>query len=348
MNKNIYYDGTKLLSLKDLQGRNPEIIMCTTNRTGGKTTFFSRLLVNRWLKDHANKFMLLYRFNYDLDNVAEKFFKDIHGLFFKDHIMSSERRMKGTYHNLFIDEEHCGYAVAINSADTIKTISHLFSDTNSMFFDEFQSESGHYCPQEITKFRSIHTSVARGNFKQTRYVPVYMCSNTITILNPYFTALNVCSRLQHNTKYLRGNGYVLEQGFVEHAAKALLESPFNQAFGENDRYTLYQAEGLYLNDNYALIQKPAGRGKYLYTIVYKNEMYGIIEYPKQGLVYVTSKADSTSALKLCLTTNDMRINYVMLSHYKGLIDNLRNLFKLGCFRFQNLKCKDMTINLLSL
>ena len=45
-----YYDGTKLLSLLDLDKRKPEIYMVTTNKTGGKTTYFSRLLVNRFIK----------------------------------------------------------------------------------------------------------------------------------------------------------------------------------------------------------------------------------------------------------------------------------------------------------
>ena len=42
-----YYDGTKLLSMLDLNGNKPEIYMCTTNRTGGKTTYFARLCVNK-------------------------------------------------------------------------------------------------------------------------------------------------------------------------------------------------------------------------------------------------------------------------------------------------------------
>ena len=71
-----YYDGTKLLSLKDINGNTPEIYICTTNRTGGKTTYFSRLLVNKYLKN-KEKFVLLYRYVNEMDNVAEKFFKDI-------------------------------------------------------------------------------------------------------------------------------------------------------------------------------------------------------------------------------------------------------------------------------
>lgn len=49
-----YYDGTKLLSLTDLDGKQPEILMVTTNRTGGKTTYFGRLCVNKFKKDKVN------------------------------------------------------------------------------------------------------------------------------------------------------------------------------------------------------------------------------------------------------------------------------------------------------
>ena len=77
----MYYDGTKLLSLKDINNKTPEIFICTSNRTAGKTTYFNRLVVNRFIK-HNKKFMLLYRFNYELDNIDEKFFKDVKELFF--------------------------------------------------------------------------------------------------------------------------------------------------------------------------------------------------------------------------------------------------------------------------
>ena len=67
-----YYDGTKLLSLKDINGNTPEIYLCTTNRTGGKTTFFSKFCVNKWKKGFG-KFMLIYRYNYELDDVVDKY-----------------------------------------------------------------------------------------------------------------------------------------------------------------------------------------------------------------------------------------------------------------------------------
>ena len=81
MNKNQkYYDGTKLLSMKDIRGEKPEIFMCTTNRTGGKTTFFTRMFIKKF-KERHEKFAMLYRFNYELDDCADKIFKDVGRLY---------------------------------------------------------------------------------------------------------------------------------------------------------------------------------------------------------------------------------------------------------------------------
>lgn len=232
-----YYDGTKLLSKLDINGKRPEIYMCCSNRTGGKTTYFSRMLVNRFLSKGL-KFMLLYRFQTEMENVANLFFDDISGLFFHGHEMKSQPMAKGKYHILTLDDRDCGYAVALNSADYVKRCSHLFSDVNSMFMDEFQSETNVYAPKEVSKLISIHTSVARGQGKQVRYVPVYMCSNSVTLLNPYFVEMGISTRLNKNTNFLRGDGYVLEQNRNESAAQAQKESAFNRAFA-NSQYTAY-------------------------------------------------------------------------------------------------------------
>ena len=187
-NENKYYDGTKLLYMKDINGKVPEIFLCTTNRTGGKTTYFNRLLVNRYLK-RGEKFCILYRFIHELDDCAVKFFKDIGNLFFPNHTMVSKRKANGMYHELFLDDKSCGFAIAMNSADSIKKYSHLFNDVSVMLLDEFQSETNNYCPSEIRKFRSIHTSIARGNGEMVRYVPVYLVGNPVSVINPYYGAL---------------------------------------------------------------------------------------------------------------------------------------------------------------
>lgn len=340
-----FYDGTKLLSLKDINGKVPEIYICTTNRSGGKTTYFNRLLVNRFLKNHE-KFGLLYRYNYELDNCAEKFFKDIGKLFFKDKEMRSIKRSKGIYHELLLNEIPCGYAIAINSADQIKKNSHLFSDISSLIFDEFQSETSHYCPNEVKKFLSVHTSIARGNNEQVRRVPVYMLANPVTILNPYYVALDITNRLKTETKFLRGDGFVLEQGYVESASTAQKESGFNRAF-KNSSYVMYASECVYLNDNIAFIEKPNGKNRYVVTLKYEGQEYAVREYDDYGIAYCDDRVDKSFPLKIAVTTNDHQINYVMLKRSDFLISNLRYLFEKGCFRFKNLQCKEALLKTLS-
>lgn len=341
----MFYDGTKLLSLKDINGNDPEIYMCTSNRNGGKTTYFGRYFVNRF-KKHSEKFALVYRFNYELDDCAEKFFKDIGNLFFPGDVMTSKRRASGIFHELFINEVSCGYAVSLNSADQLKKYSHLLSDVERMLFDEFQSENNHYCNDEIRKFLSVHTSIARGGGKQIRRVPVYMLSNPVSIINPYYVEMGISARLRDNTKFLRGDGYVLEQGFNESASVAQKNSGFNRAFA-NNAYVAYSAECVYLNDNTAFIEKPNGDGRYLATLRYKSVDYGIREYALDGILYCNDKPDKTFKNKITVTTDDHNINYVMLKRNDFFLTNLRYYFEHGCFRFKDLKCKEAVLKALS-
>lgn len=340
-----YYDGTKLLSMLDLNGNKPEIYLCTTNRTGGKTTYFGRLCVNRFF-DKKEKFCLVYRYNYELDDCAEKFYKDISGLFFPGTVMTSKRRASGIFHELLIDDIPCGYAVSLNSADQLKKYSHLFSDVSRMMFDEFQSETNHYCSDEIRKFLSVHTSIARGQGEQIRYVPVYMCANPVSIINPYYVEMGISERLREDTKFLRGDGFVLEQGFVESASKAQKESGFNRAFARNS-YVAYSSECVYLNDSKAFVEKPSGKSKYLATLKYKGVDYAIREFEEAGIIYCDDRADSSFTARLTVTTQDHEVNYVMLKRNDFFLSNLRYFFERGCFRFKDLRCKEAVLKALS-
>lgn len=340
-----YYDGTRLLSMTDINGKKPEIYICTTNRSAGKTTYFSRLCVNRF-NDKKEKFALIYRFNYELDDCADKFYKDIGRLFFPGTEMTSKRRANGIFHELYIGKEHCGYAISLNSADQIKKYSHLFSDISRMLFDEFQSETNHYCADEVTKLISVHTSVARGAGEQIRYVPVYMLSNAVTLINPYYIEFGISNRINSETKFLKGDGFVLEQGYNKTASEAQKQSGFNRAFARN-KYVAYASENVYLNDNLAFIEKPDGFPRYIATIKYNGTNFGLKEYLEQGIVYCDDKADATFPNRISVTTDDHQINYVMLKRNDMFLSTLRYYFEHGCFRFKDLRCKEAVLKALS-
>lgn len=340
-----YYDGTKVLSLCDINGNKPEIYIVETNRTGGKTTYFGRLCVNKWKKGQG-KFGLIYRFNYELDDVAEKFYKDIGKLFFKGTTMTSKRRANGIFHELFIDDESCGYAVSLNSADQIKKYAHLLSDIDRMIFDEFQSETNHYCAEEVKKLLSIHTSIARGNGEQIRYVPVYMLGNPVTLLNPYYVELGIAERLRDDTKFLRGDGFVMERGFIESASVAQMSSGFNRAFSRNS-YVRFSAQSVYLNDNKAFVEKPEGSSRYLATLRYNGTDFAIREFSEAGVIYCDDKSDYSFKYRITVSTDDHAINYVMLKRNDLFLTQLRYYFEKGCFRFKDLRCKEAVLKALS-
>ena len=222
-----FYDGAKLLSLKDINKQTPEIFISTSNRSAGKTTYFGKKVVSDFIK-HGKKFGLIYRYGYELNEVADKFFSDLREIFFHTYVMTQKTGEKDTYIELYLtdlsepekDPVLCGYALALNKADNIKKLSHLLASVDVMLFDEFQPESGQYAPNEVQKFHSVHTSLARGGGKQVRYLPVIMISNFVSLLNPYYTAMGISERIQENTNYLRGDGWVLEQGFNETASLA--------------------------------------------------------------------------------------------------------------------------------
>lgn len=342
-----YYNGAKLLSMKDARGQDPEIYMCTTNRTAGKTTFFSRKLINGH-KKKGKKFALIYRYIGELDDCASKFFKDIGGLFFPGDHFSSKGRAKGIYHELFLNDKPCGYALALNAADKIKRYSHLFSDIDEMYMDEFQSETNDYCPDEIRKFRSVHTSVARGQGQMTRRVPVYLTGNPVSIINPYYVAMGISDRLTSHVRFLRGNGYVLEQGRNDAATAAQKTSAFNMAFdNDQDSYGAYTSEGVYLNDNLAFIERPEGQSRYVCTLRYNGQDYSIKEFSEHGILFCDDRADKYFPVRISVTTEDHQINYVMLRRNDLFLSHLRGLFQRGCFRFKNLRCKEAVLRALT-
>lgn len=339
-----FYDGTKLLSMQDLNGNRPEIYMTTGNRSSGKTTWFSRYAVKNF-KTKGKKFCLVYRWNYELSDCADKFFKDIQRLFFPNDEMSEKRRANNIFVELFLNDQSCGYCITLNNADPLKKFSHLLSDVDMMIFDEFQSENNHYCPNEINKLLSIHTSIARGNGEQVRRVPLYMISNKVSLINPYFLSLGISDRLHEDTKFLKGDGFVLEQSYLEAVADLQLSSGFNRAF-KNEDYVAYSAMNVYLNDNTAFIDKPSGRSAYFATIRNGNTEYAIRFYPKDGVYFMDKSIDNDYSLKLSFNAGSHTTNYIMVGTSSPYALMLKSAFERGAIRFKNQECKSAFFEML--
>lgn len=339
-----FYDGTKLLSMKDLNGKQPEIYLTTGNRSSGKTTWFSRYAVKNF-KTKGKKFCLVYRFNYELSDCADKFFKDINRLFFPYDEMTEKRRANNIFVELFLNEKSCGYCVTLNNADALKKFSHLLSDVDMMIFDEFQSENNHYCSNEINKLLSIHTSIARGGGQQVRRVPLYMISNKVSLINPYFLSMGISDRLRADTKFLKGDGFVLEQSYLDNVAQMQLASGFNRAFANED-YIAYSAMNVYLNDSDTFIEKPSGSSVYIATVRNKSTEYAVRYYPRQGLYYMDKSIDDDYKVKLSFNASGHANNYIMVGSSNSYSVMLKSAFERGIMRFKNQECKSAFFDML--
>ena len=129
-------------------------------------------------------------------------------------------------------------------------------------------------------------------------------------------------------------------------ADAIRDSGFNRAFSRN-KYVEYSAQNVYLNDSRTFIEKPSGFSRYLATLRYDNQDFGIREFADAGIIYCDDKPDKTAPYKITVTTQDHEINYVMLRKNDFFLANLRYYFEQGCFRFKDLRCKDAVLKALS-
>lgn len=345
--KEPFYNGYKLLSMLDRNKQRPELFISTSNRSAGKTTFYNGNALHQFLRKEK-KFLLLYRHKYELTSCVDGFFHDIQGLFFPDLVMKQETGVKDVFQKLYVgkklDEngnsfELCGYATSLSSAEQIKKYSHLLSDVDVMMFDEFMPESGRYLPNEVSLLLSIHDSLARGHGKQVKYLPVILIGNLIDVFNPYYESLGVIDNMQLETKYYRGNGFVLEQGFNEASAKAHADSAFHQAFfGSN--YTKASQKKEYINTSYQFIDNDVvDIGMYLMTIDYKGRSYSV-RYNEVGqFYYVSNRPDPSILMHHAATLEDVTgVSFFDPNNrYRKL---MKEKIRFNQVKFKNLQCRD--------
>lgn len=316
-----YFEAHSVNEFKDAEGKTPEILMVDGNRTAGKTTAFSKMLVDAFLQ-RGEKFFLVYRYKNDMRDVAQAFFKDIQGLFFVGHEMTAKSHANGAFYELFIDGKSCGYASALSMTGKIKRYSHIFSDVATMFFDEYQDENNLYLPDEVQKFVSLHTTIARGQGKAVRFVPVYLCSNSISIFNPYYLALGITSKINSRTKVYRGIGYVLLRLTIKDVANAQKTSAFNRAFASSN-YVNSSIDNTFLNDDDFNVEKRKTEGNAVFIFVCGGTLYSCFRsndyyYIKKGGdknitpafgVLENDRGEGVTAFKNSSYFSRMRYNY---------------------------------------
>lgn len=330
-----FYNGGKLLNMRDLFGLPPELFFCCGNRSGGKSFFFKRFLIRRFLK-RGEKFILFVRFIDDIANAVDGFWADIGPIEFPRHRLRQRPLLHGKAARLILDGKNCGYIIAINDPERIKRNSALFADAVWGFFDEFQSETGKYCTKEVEKFNSIRMSVARGGKKGTfvRHFPVILVSNAVTIFNPYFDYFGVGGDLTPRTKYKRGKGWVLEIAYIAGAAEAIRANL--STIGE--REMSYASGNSWLLDTSKFVKKLPGQKMPLMNMRINDRMYCL--WRSRDKYYMSQTTAPELPVALVFAESDHDVDTVMVGTSDPLIKTLRTNYMRGCVRFDSQRAKN--------
>ena len=161
--------------------------------------------IKQYKKD-GRQFIYLRRYQSEFDDLS-KFFADIKGEFPDD-----EFSVKAN--TFFINGEVCGFAIALSTALTKKSVS--YHTVYDIYFDEFVIDSKviHYLKNEVVQFLEFYETVAR----MRENVRVFFISNAISIMNPYFLYWKIKPRSDQRFTKLNDNiivEYVKNQDFVD-------------------------------------------------------------------------------------------------------------------------------------
>lgn len=342
-----YYNPAKLMNMMDINGNRPYIYICTTNRNAGKSFSFIDYIIKEWT-GYSRLTTFIFRYNYELPGCSDTIYGDVQRTKYPD-LKFTEKSISDIYYELYCNGVKCGYAIALNCKDSvIKRRGPALNDTTYIVFDEFQSEDG-YIKNEVHKFQTWYTTIARGQGQLTRYVPVYMIGNLISIANPYYISMGVSNRIRPEMRFIRGDGWVLEQGFSEDAAKENSESGFNRAF-QRTKYSrsLYE-KGLYLEDNNSnILSVKLEQKNFLFTLISNDKTlgcwlfnpkdYGITDSGLSAL-YISESHDDSQNIKYA---NNRNVKSGETSIQTTFIKNtLLSYYKTGKIFYQNIEIKNI-------
>lgn len=333
-----HYDCTKLITSLDADGERPAFfIVCSKQRGPGKTFQFSKLMIEHFLET-GEQFILLTRNKGDLGSVAPGVLNSYVAYKYPTWNVTETIQMKSVYSKITltmgegedVQKKDIGYVIPIRACDQIKKISSLFYNCWCFYFDEFQPmDRTSYLKDEVDMLLNIYKSVARGGGSAVRYMPIYMASNTINLGNIYFNALGLNRLIQSNTRFVRGKGVVFENCDVSGLAELHHNSAIERALAP---HLARKGDNMWIGDNDSLVAKPDGwgRGRYVATIVYNGERFGVYNYDSIGYTYICRSVETSCKYIYNLTLEgELNIPAIKIS---GLLETLKKRLFAGLIR----------------
>lgn len=339
-NKKDFYNVRPLWHKHDMQGKQAAVCIACGNRTAGKTFSAKHLLIDEYLK-LGREFVCIVRHNNDMDGYADAFWSDLGPIKYPGHSLSSTTFGMNLYKELWLDGEICGYVVSLNSANKIKPHSSRFVKAKTFWMDEFQSETGRYLKNEIHLYESVLMTLSRGLGEHIKDdMRVLLTANTVSEINPYFDYYGISRRLNKNAKFIRGEGWVLEQVFNVTASDAIKN---HGVFAGNSKYMKYATNNEALLDNKNFVQKLGGDKRIVALLIHNGIMYGLWRMQLTGRYYIASQYDPNCVTRFSFNASDHNENTIIS---KDVVKFFKNHFDHGLITFETMQCKYAFIDII--
>lgn len=333
--KGIFYSYDKLISYGAL------LNFVIGERGVGKSYGAIKFVIDDYLKN-GNQFVYLRRYKTELDTAVPKFFDAIvnNNEYGEDTQFKVNKRNKMS--EFVMDGEVIGYAVALSTANILKSTS--FSKVKTIIFDEFIIDKGvyHYLRNEAETMLDICETIGR-----MRDIRVLFLGNAISLAaNPYFNYFDL--QLPPVGKEFRTfkDGLIVVNYIKNDAYRAAKKQTKFGRLIEGTQYGKYAIDNELLRDSETFIERRNEDALNWCTLVIKGHSYGIWVGKSTHKIFISR--DYNPRLRQVFSVDEYGHNEKNLliaakkSWFKIVIDN----FAIGNVRFEDARVKEDCLSIL--
>lgn len=306
-------------------------------RGGGKTFGALAMGADRFLSGKG-KFVYVRRYNTELEDLtngkAPALFNKL-GKFIPEHKFSCESD------NLYIDEQHAGWAVPLSTSNIKKSFD--MADVDTIIFDEFIIDNGgvyHYIRKEVELFNTLYQTIVRD---LDRFVPVFFLSNAVSISNPYFDYFHLDKPMdgQKIRRFGKNKRILVESVTPAANVEKVKRSAWYDIMGDTE-YADYAVDNSWLLDNTDFVEKKTQNCMYYMTLRYHGHDIGIWQEPKDWIYYVSRDVDVQWPRKYSVTTDDHKPNVLLFTaaNHLGFMKALTTAYEYGAMRYESIQLKN--------
>lgn len=273
LNESDYYDYARVLSY------HAPWTFIIGARGLGKTYGAKKLVISDWIKRRW-QFIYLRRTAEEQKNKGT-FFNDI-----ADRYPELEFRINGNQAECHWTDDRdakenakgekrpvwhiMGYFIALSQAGQVKSVA--YPKVRTIIFDEIFPDNMRYLSGEVTALEEFYNTVDRWHDR----VRLLMCSNAVSLANPYFAKfnINVTPQMDDRTQYQRycGGFIMVELADYGGFSAKVAQSRFGQFLQKYDEdYAAYAIRNTFRDDGNALISDISGAG---YVMTIRSQEYG--------------------------------------------------------------------------